>query len=665
MTGQKSRWRRWSRAVWRRITGISIRYKLLGMVLAAILLLGLAVTFQTQAELARDLRQSLEERGVALARDLSEDATDLILTQNIFGLNQEIRATLETNPDVRYVFILNPQGQVVAHSFPNRLPPDLLTANLLPPNQPWQAQILNSEEGLITDVVAPIFDGKLGVVRLGLSHNRLEAMVNEAARRLLFITLGALLVGGVTVLLLTRVLTRPIFDLVTAARAVGQGNLTLRPPVRMSDEVGELTAAFNTMTEDLVRSRDNLLRQNRQLTALNSVAQAISGGHSLEEVLDAALESVLPALGCSAGWVLLNYGDPPAPQIMAECGISNSFLKREAAPETEPCRCIKILQAKEDWQQPILRAECPRLQRAQAQNDPEARFDRHLSVPMVSHGRPLGILNLALTAGQSFSPEQVELAGAIGRQVGVAVDAELHRRRLVDELARREALRGQLLERVLAAQEEERRRIARELHDQYAQALTALSMGIEATERALREDQAPLKSQLDVVKELASHSLDRTYELIFDLRPTTLDDLGLAPAIRWYAENRLEPLGVSVHLETEGLRRRLSPQIETACYRVVQEALLNVAKHARNARVNIRLAVQNKHLCGEVADNGPGFDLASMQQFEVNGRGMGLLGMQERLALLGGQLHIDTAPGRGTRVSLEIPLENQENGVTN
>ncbi len=660
MTIQLSRWRRWGRVLWHRVTGISIRYKLLGMVLAAILLLGLAVTVQTQAELARDLRQSLEERGVALTRDLSEDATDLILTQNIFGLYQEIRATLENNPDVRYVFILNPQGQVVAHSFPNRLPPDLLTANLLPSGQPWQVQILNSEEGLITDVAAPIFEGKLGVVRLGLSHRRLETMVNEATRRLLLITLAALLVGSVTVLLLTRVLTRPIFELVAAARAVGQGNLTLRPPVHMGDEVGELTAAFNIMTEDLARSRDNLLRQNRQLTALNSVAQAISGAHSLEEVLDAALESVLPALGCSAGWVVLNYGTPPTPQIIAELGVSNTFLSREAAADAEPCRCIKILQAEEDWQQPILRTECPRLQRAQVQNDPEARFDRHLSTPLVSHGRPLGILNLALAAGQSFSPEQIELAGAIGQQVGVAIDVELHRRRLVDELARREALRGQLLERVLAAQEEERRRIARELHDQYAQALTALSMGIEATERALRADQAPLKAQLDAVKQLTAHSLDRTYELIFDLRPTTLDDLGLAPAIRWYAENRLEPLGVPVHLETEGLRQRLSPQIETACYRVIQEALLNVAKHARNAHVNIRLAVQNGRLCGEVADNGPGFDLASMQQFEVNGRGMGLLGMQERVALLGGSLRIETTPGRGTRISLEIPLENQE-----
>ncbi|RME85109.1 MAG: hypothetical protein D6775_03690 [Caldilineae bacterium] len=169
MSDHSSRARRWLRRFWQWITGISIRYKLLGMVLAVILLLGLAVTAQVQAQLAHDLRQSLEERGIALARDMADDATDLILTQNIFGLNQKLRATLETNPDVRYVFLLDAQGQVRAHSFPNRVPPDLLAVNRLGPDQPWRVQILDSDEGLITDVAAPIFEGKLGTVRLGLS----------------------------------------------------------------------------------------------------------------------------------------------------------------------------------------------------------------------------------------------------------------------------------------------------------------------------------------------------------------------------------------------------------------------------------------------------------------------------------------------------------------
>ncbi|RME50515.1 MAG: HAMP domain-containing protein, partial [Caldilineae bacterium] len=571
-----SRWRRRARALWQGITGISIRYKLLGMVLATILLLGLAVTFQVRAELARDLRQSLEERGIAITRDLAEDATNLILTQNIFGLNQELRTTLETNPDVRYVFVLNPQGQPLAHSFPNRLPSDLLAVNVLPSGQPWQVQILDSDEGLITDVAAPIFEGKLGVVRLGLSHRRLEATVAEATRRLLLTTLVALGLGAVAVLLLTRVLTRPIFDLVAAARAVGHGDLSRRPPVRMTDEVGELTAAFNAMTQDLARFRDELLRQNRQLAALNDVARAISGARNLSEVLDAALQSALTALGCPAGWVVLQQEEAGKPVLIAAQGLSDPFLRREVSDSVEPCRCVDVLHAEGDWQQPILRAECPRLRRALAEREAEARFDRHLSVPLVSHNRPLGVLNLALTAEQPFPSEQVELAGAIGRQVGVAVDAERQRRRLVDELARREALRGQLLERIMAAQEEERRRIARELHDEAGQALTSLMVGLRLLERETDSPETLLRRLTDL-KQTTDRVLENLHRLAMDLRPASLDHVGLVAALRQYVDAYSRQHHLTVQFEAVGLEgERLPPEVETALYRIVQEALTNV-----------------------------------------------------------------------------------------
>lgn len=208
---------------------------------------------------------------------LAEDSTNLILTQDIFGLYQNLRTTLETNPDVRYVFLLDVKGQVIAHSFPSRVPPDLLTVNVLQEGVPWQVQILQSEEGLITDVAVLIFEGRLGTVRLGLSHRRMEQAIWVAQQRVMLTILAALLVGGLMVLVLTRVLTRPIMELVEAARAVGRGDLSVRPPVRMEDEVGELTAAFNAMTRDLERFRDELLRQNRELSTLNAVAQAISG----------------------------------------------------------------------------------------------------------------------------------------------------------------------------------------------------------------------------------------------------------------------------------------------------------------------------------------------------------------------------------------------------
>ncbi|RME77507.1 MAG: HAMP domain-containing protein [Chloroflexi bacterium] len=646
-----ARWRRWGRRLWRWITGISIRYKLLGMVLATILLLGLAVTVQVQVELASDLRQSLEERGIAITRDLAEDATDLILTQNIFGLNQELRATLETNPDVRYVFVLNPQGQPLAHSFPNRLPPDLLTANPLPADVPWQVQILNSDEGLITDVAAPIFEGKLGVVRLGLSHRRLEATVAEATRRLMLTTLAALGLGAVAVLLLTRILTRPIFDLLTATRAVSKGDLHLRPPVRMTDEVGELTAAFNTMTEDLARFRDELLRQNRQLAALNAVARAVSGARNLSEVLDAALRSALNALGCTAGWVVLREEGTDTPVIIAAQGLSEDFLSREVAPNIEPCRCLDILHAQSDWQLPILRQECPRLRRAADHHGPEACFDRHLSIPLVSHNQPLGVLNLALHTGQPFQAEQVELAGAIGRQVGVAVDAERQRRRLVAELARREVLRGQLLERIIAAQEEERRRIARELHDEAGQALTSLMVGLRLLEREVDTPETLLHRTAEL-RQMTDRILENLHRLAMDLRPASLDHVGLVAALRQYVDTYSRQHHLKVQFEAVGLEgERLPPDVETALYRIVQEALTNVARHARASRVGVLLERRGDRLVAIVEDDGIGFLPETVA--EKDGR-LGLFGMRERAEMLGGTLSIESTPGKGTTIFVEV-----------
>ncbi|NCP88227.1 MAG: hypothetical protein CO094_13600 [Anaerolineae bacterium CG_4_9_14_3_um_filter_57_17] len=163
----------------RRITAISVTAKILGMVAGVVLLLGLMVTLQVRARLERELRADLETRGVAITRSLAARSADLLLTDNAFALHQLIRDTLENNSDVRYTFILDASGNVAAHSFNQSVPPDLLAVNLNPA-PPYQMQTLQSEEGLLTDIAAPILGGKAGAVRLGLSHQRLEATIARA-----------------------------------------------------------------------------------------------------------------------------------------------------------------------------------------------------------------------------------------------------------------------------------------------------------------------------------------------------------------------------------------------------------------------------------------------------------------------------------------------------
>ncbi|MHB0869340.1 MAG: sensor histidine kinase [Chloroflexota bacterium] len=225
---------------------------------------------------------------------------------------------------------------------------------------------------------------------------------------------------------------------------------------------------------------------------------------------------------------------------------------------------------------------------------------------------------------------------------------------LYGELQQQERARSELLEKVITAQEEERKRIARELHDETSQSLAALVFVTEAAARQ-SDNGGDVQDRLERMRSLAVDTLDGVQRITFDLRPTLLDDLGLAAALRWYAESRLGDGGVRIHTELSGEQRRLRPGVETAVYRVVQEAITNVAKHAEATNVSISLDFQETDLVAEVEDDGRGFDVDAA----VGGQGareMGLLGMRERMALVGGSLKIHSRRGAGTRVVVRVPL---------
>lgn len=227
-----------------------------------------------------------------------------------------------------------------------------------------------------------------------------------------------------------------------------------------------------------------------------------------------------------------------------------------------------------------------------------------------------------------------------------------------EELRRREADRLGLLRKVIAAQEEERRRLARELHDETCQTVTALAVSIDGALGRADAGSAPGavldRHALEAARDIAGRTLDGLHRLIFDLRPSQLDDLGLVPALRGYAESRLP--GLSVWFETEGFEERLPPHVETAVFRAVQEALSNVARHAGAENVFVEARLDAGTLTFSIDDDGCGFDPASVARPSVSGRGLGLLGMRERIDLLGGTVSIDSSSGEGTCVRIEVPV---------
>ncbi len=234
--------------------------------------------------------------------------------------------------------------------------------------------------------------------------------------------------------------------------------------------------------------------------------------------------------------------------------------------------------------------------------------------------------------------------------------AELQTARL-EEAQRREALRGEMLRRIVAAQEAERQRIARELHDETGQALTAIGLGLRGVASSMRSDGAKSTKNLRQLEQLVEHSLIELQRLISDLRPSHLDDLGLGAALRWYAgeiEKRL-PLKVTVSVRDE--KPDLSMEMKTTLFRITQEALTNVIKHSAADDVKVNLIYLPEGVRLEIIDDGVGFNQAVMSS--TDRPSWGLIGMQERATLLGGTFEITSYPGLGTRVDVYIPYSSQ------
>ena len=265
-------------------------------------------------------------------------------------------------------------------------------------------------------------------------------------------------------------------------------------------------------------------------------------------------------------------------------------------------------------------------------------------------GRP----DLRLSAG---SPDEIgQLAAAFNDMSQRIQSEEAENQALSEGLRRESAQRFELLRRLITAQEEERRRVARDLHDELGQDLGGLAFSLEAIERTWTNAPAAVRDQLRQTRALVAETTDRAYDLILTLRPSALDDWGLAPALRAHAERVLKDTGIQLQIETFDLTRRLPAEVEVALFRTFQEALTNTVRHAGASRVCISLAARNGVFEGKIADDGRGFDLHEVQANGGGPRGLGLLGMQERVAQWGGRLEIIARPGTGTRIHICLPI---------
>lgn len=285
-----------------------------------------------------------------------------------------------------------------------------------------------------------------------------------------------------------------------------------------------------------------------------------------------------------------------------------------------------------------------------------------VALPLATHGEQLGAVVFARSKGDehAVSLPEMKLMAGIARQLGVSIQNT----QLTHLAQERERMLGDLLNQVVGAQEAERQRIARELHDATAQSLSAIAMGLRGIANSVQEQAPAAHAHLTAVQTFATEALDELRRIMADLRPPQLDDLGLSATLRWYvgAFQQRNP-HIDASLQVIGSVARLPASRETALFRVVQEALTNIAKHAGATRASVLVEMKPTRLVVTVQDNGRGFDPARVLSRRDGTPSWGLLGMRERTLLLGGDYEIKSAPGQGTLVRVSVPVAKEETPV--
>jgi len=252
--------------------------------------------------------------------------------------------------------------------------------------------------------------------------------------------------------------------------------------------------------------------------------------------------------------------------------------------------------------------------------------------------------------------EKQEIAGVvvIFQDITEQRKTDLERETLFKEVSSARERLKVLSKRLIEVQESERRKLARELHDEVGQILTAIKINLQTAKRVTEPDAAPhLNESVDLVDEVLNH----VRNMSLDLRPSMLDDLGLVPALRWYVDKQSRRAGLQANISADVSGKRFAPEIEITCYRILQEAMNNVIKHSSAEKLNVELWNDAQELHLRIADDGKGFNVYSALRRALNGESTGILGMQERVELVGGKLRINSVVGEGTDIHAIFPVE--------
>ncbi len=492
---------------------------------------------------------------------------------------------------------------------------------------------------IITDVVMPVMDGYRLVKELrgdpelaAVPVVFYTATFNQAQARALAETCGV-----------TQILTKPsrpqvLLDAIDGVLGTAAHPTPAHPPADFDRE--HLRLLGDTLTVKV----DELELLGRRQTALLELSRRLTLETNPAHILNAACESTLDMFdGRTAGFA-------------------------RSAHELEPDSTVELRNAVRE----VVERRCPFWASSPSAERPV------LAVPVALPDKFFGVLYVARPPHSVFDERDAQIAITLANQIAVAYqnavrqeDIRTHARQLEEEIAERtrteQALRRSETElsrhavllhtlsgRLMEAQETERRHIAQELHDQVGQNLTVLRILLHSVRGAVAADTAEAGA-LDESVALVRRLVDQICHLSLDLRPSLLDVAGLAPALRWYLDRLSTQTGLAIRLAVHTEEARFLPGLEVTCFRIVQEALTNVLRHARATSAEVALTFTPGAVEFVVRDDGVGFDVAAVRE-RAPRDSLGLVGMEERVRAVGGTFEVTSAPARGTRVSVRIPL---------
>jgi len=398
---------------------------------------------------------------------------------------------------------------------------------------------------------------------------------------------------------------------------------------------------------ELENDRD---RQYRNLLALSRLSAAVSGLGNLDAILQVALDAVLDIMNGTIGGILLIDEQTRTLSYRVSRGLSAKYAQEMRLRLGEGI-AGRVAQTG----RPILLEDLSRDERVGRPDLVRTEGLRaFVSVPLRAGDMVLGVLNVASHMPHQFTRDDSHLLGAIGDQVGVAIEQA----RLQDHLRKGRERYQKLARQTLVAQEEERKRIAHELHDETSQGLTGVALQLQALidlAEMSGGQNTEFIARLKKVQSLTVHVHTEVSRLINGLRPSLLDTLGLVAAIRRYAESTLRPLGINVSVGSKGVARPLPPEFEATLFRFAQGAIGNIARHSRANNATVVLEYLDNELLLHITDDGQGFDVSQVTAIEESGRGRGMFSMKERIRLLDGTCSIESRPGQGTTVWARVP----------